>query len=44
MGAGVAVVVAVDATGAAPTGTIGLAEVDVLDESEPDEVVAGGGF
>jgi len=37
-------VVVVDAAGAEPTGTIGLAGVDVLVESEPDDGVAGAGF
>ena len=32
------------ARGAAPTGTIGVGEVEVLVESEPDDVAAGGGF
>ena len=39
---GVGVVLVVGSAGAAPTGTIGLAGVDVLVESE--DAVAGGGF
>jgi hypothetical protein len=44
IGVGVALVVGVAASGAEPTGTIGLGGVEVLVESEPDEDLAGGGF
>jgi hypothetical protein len=37
-------VLEVPEVGAAPTGTIGVGEVDVLDASPFDEGVAGGGF
>jgi hypothetical protein len=44
IGVGVVLVVAVAARGAEPTGTIGVGDVEVVVESEPDAGVAGGGF
>jgi hypothetical protein len=46
IGVGVALVVAlaVVPVGAEPTGTIGVGDVEVLVEAEPDEDLAGGGF